>query len=455
MLDFGLAKAFAGDEADISVSNSPTLSMAATQKGVILGTAAYMSPEQARGEATDQRSDIWAFGCVLFEMLTGMQTWAGRTVADIIGGIVAREPEWSGLPPNLHPRMRFLLERCLEKEQKDRCQGIAEARADIQKALAEPGVVLTQPIQEAAKTAKPSMLLWTVAVVLAVVAGAAVWILRAPEPAPVSRSSYVLPEDQRFAAGTALALSPDGSRMVYAANGQLYLRAMDTFESTPISGTDENVQQPFFSPEGEWVGYWSADDSQLKKIPIAGGASVRLSDSSRPFGPPTWGADDSVVWSNVEGIMRVSGNGGTPELLVNADITTGRTLHNAHVLPGGDFVLFDAGTINESQAVVQSLESGEQTVLFPGVHVRYVPTGHIVYTIGDVLYAVPFDLATLGVTGGHVPLVEGVQPASPQYAVSDSGTLVYIPGGAPTVESTMALVDRDGVLERLNVPSAL
>ena len=460
VLDFGLAKAFVGDEAHTSVSNSPTLSMAATEQGVILGTAAYMSPEQASGEGADHRADVWAFGVVLFEMLTGRRLFTGKTATHVLASVLKTEPNWTTLPPNLHPRIRFLLERCLDKLAKDRLSSISDARVEVEKALAEPGVVLTQPIPEAAKTAKPSMLPWALAFVLAVVAGAAGWILRAPEPDPVSRSSYVLPGDQQFtgATGTALALSPDGSRMVYATNGQLYLRTMDTFESTPISGTDENVQQPFFSPEGEWVGYWSADDGQLKKIAIAGGAPVTISDSSRPFGPPNWGADDSIVWGNDEGVLRVSGNGGTPELLVNPEgMPEGivGTPRNAQVLPGGDFVLFGVSTNPlQGQTVVQSLESGEQKVLFPGVHVRYVPTGHLVYTLEDVLFAVAFDPATLEVTGRHVPLVEGVQPVPPQYAVSDSGTLVYIPGRARTREFTMALVDRDGTVEELNVPSA-
>ena len=460
VLDFGLAKAFVGDEAHTSVSNSPTLSMAATEQGVILGTAAYMSPEQASGEGADHRADVWAFGVVLFEMLTGRRLFTGKTATHVLASVLKTEPNWTTLPPNLHPRIRFLLERCLDKLAKDRLSSISDARVEVEKALAEPGVVLTQPIPEAAKTAKPSMLPWAVAVVLAVVAGAAGWILRAPEPAPVSRSSFVLPEDQQLSARTALALSPDGSRMVYAANGQLYLRAMDTLESAPISGTDENVEQPFFSPDGEWVGYWSADDGQLKKVAVAGGAPVTLCDSPiRPSGPPDWGTDDFIVWGNAEGVLRVSDNGGTPELLVNPEGMPEGIVgapRNVQVLPGGDFVLFGVGTTRfEGLAVVQSVESGEQTVLFPGVRARYVPTGHIIYTVGDVLFAVPFDPATLEVTGGPVSMVEGVQPSSPQYAVSDSGTLVFVPGRGSAREFAMALVDRDGVIEPLNVPSAL
>ena len=222
VLDFGLAKAFAGDGSEVDVANSPTLSMQATQQGIILGTAAYMSPEQARGNDADLRSDIWAFGCVLFEMLTGRQTFEGGTVSDIMAGVLAKEPKWSSLPANLHPRIRFLLERCLEKEAKDRCQGVAEARAYIQKALVEPGVGLTQPLADVVRAKPQSKLPWVAAIVLAlIVGGVAVWLLKPLVLPTVSRSAFLLPDGQDFRreARPVLTFSTDGSKFAYNATG--------------------------------------------------------------------------------------------------------------------------------------------------------------------------------------------------------------------------------------------
>ena len=450
ILDFGLAKALEGETpAPSSLSQSPTLTNAATQAGVILGTAAYMSPEQARGEATDKKADVWAFGCVLFEMLTGRQTWGGRTVTDVIAALVAREPEWNSLPPNLHPRLRLLLERCLEKEPKDRYQGIGDARVDIQTVLADPSGVLVQPTGDVVQAAPESKLPWVAAIVLGiVVAGVAGWSLRPSEPGSVGRFRHVLPEGQQFTSDRpVVAVSPDGSRMVYVANQQLYLRAMDALESTPIAGTDESPATPFFSPDGQWIGYWSTNDSQLKKIAVSGGVPVTLSDAENPFGPPVWGNDDMIIWGQPEGIMRVSGNGGTPELLF-----AGEGLVFPQMLPDGESVLLSRGNRDSGQVVVHSLESGEQKILFAGVFAKYVSTGHIVYTVDDVLFAVPFDLDTLEVVGGPVAMVEGVRAGPSQYAVSDSGTLVFVPGRVEGSERTLGLVDRNGLVERLNVP---
>ncbi len=199
VLDFGLAKAFAGDGSEANVSQSPTLSMAATQQGVILGTAAYLSPEQARGEATDKRADIWAFGIVLFEMLTGQGTFDGRTVSDVLAGVLAKEPQWNTLPLNLHPRIRLLLERCLEKEAKDRYGDISDARVDIQKVLSDPDGVFVRPVAEAVQTVPQSKLPWMAGMLLTLmIGGAAVWYLKPADPRPISRFDYELPEGISF-----------------------------------------------------------------------------------------------------------------------------------------------------------------------------------------------------------------------------------------------------------------
>ena len=446
ILDFGLAKALEVETPpDTSLSQSPTLTAAATQAGVILGTAAYMSPEQARGEAIDKKADVWAFGCVLFEMLTRQATFGGKTVSDVLAGVLRIDPDWKSLPPNLHPRIRLLLERSLEKEAKDRYQGVGDARVDIQTALADPSGVLVQPTVDVAQAQPRRILPWVLAtfVLTAIVAIIATWILKPTELGLVTHFNHRLPEGQVFTnpARSLVAVSPDGRKVVYVANQQLYLRNLDEMEARPIQGTDENPNSPFFSLGGEWVGYFSSSDRQLKKIATIGGASVTLCDvTAAPFGA-SWGSDDTIVYGQPEGIMRVSANGGASELVIPTE--EGEQVHGPQMLPGGEWVLFTltsaggATRWDEAQIVVQSLESGERRVLWEGgSDARYVSTGHLIYALEDVLFALPFDLASLEVSGGPVPIVEGVRranlpignTASANYGFSDRGTLIYIPG---------------------------
>ena len=443
VLDFGLAKAFAGDGSDVNLSQSPTLSMKATQQGVILGTAAYMSPEQASGETTDKRADIWSFGVVLFEMVTGRQTFDGKTVSHVLADVLRADPDWNNLPPHLHPRIKFLLERCLEKESKDRYGDISDARVDIQQVLADPDGVLVQPVAEVVQAAPQSKLPWVAAFALGLaLAGIAVWNLKPDAPDPVVRFSQHLPEGQQFTnpGRPLVAVSPDGSRIVYVANERLYMKAMDTLEANPIPGTNENPTAPFFSPDGQWIGYWSAADGQLKKIAVSGGAPIMLSDAENPRGAPSWEEDDTIVFSQSEGIKRISASGGEAELLV-----AGTNLTNPQMLPDGQTLLFDVA----DEIAVQPLNSDERTLLLPGEYPRYVSTGHIVYGIEDVLFAVPFDVRSLELRGGSVSLVEDLQN-NRHYAVSDSGVLVYVSGtNFFTEPSALVWVDREGREETL------
>lgn len=219
--------------------------------------------------------------------------------------------------------------------------------------------------------------------------------------------------------------------MVYVANQQFYLMAMDTLISSPIPGTDEDPSDPFFSPDGAWIGYWSEADSQLKKIAITGGAPVTLTDTSGdPLGRPVWGADGTIVWGQNESVLQVSENGGTPEVLIE-DSGAGLT-YGPRILPDGKSVLFQAEGPVVGDVVVQSLESGERKVLFPGLFPRYLPTGHLIYGLDDVLFAVPFDLNTLETVGEPVSLFEGVRTRPSQYSVSDSGSLAWVPGSVQT-----------------------
>jgi serine/threonine protein kinase len=452
VLDFGLAKAFAGEQ-EVNLSNSPTLSDAATQQGVILGTAAYMSPEQAKGKTVDKRADIWAFGVMLFEMLTGRQLFTGETVSETLAAVLMREPNFSTLPPNLHPRIRFLLERCLEKEPQNRYHDISDVRVDIQKVLTDPGGVLVQPVTAIEPRRKLRTILpWVAvtAILCIIIAGVAVWKLKPSEPRQVVRLDYELPEGQQFSnlLFPALAASPDGKQIVYSTTKGLYLRSVDELTAKLVAGTEGNTQQPFFSPDGKWIGYFG--DQKLKKIAVNGGAPVALCSVAVPTGA-SWGADNTIVYGQLlGGIMRISANGGTPESLIKA---TSVTLLLPQILPDRKLILYGAAAgTSQFSVMVQSLKSGQPKELFAGIGARYVPTGHIVYAVGNNLLAVPFDPDRLETAGGAVPIVEGVfRSAAPQYALSDSGTLVYIPGatGAAAAGRTLVWVDRSGKEESL------
>jgi serine/threonine protein kinase/Tol biopolymer transport system component len=459
ILDFGLAKAYAGDQENVDPMDSPTISAAATQQGVILGTAAYMSPEQAKGKSVDKRADIWAFGVVLFEMLTGRQSFTGETASETLASVMKSEPEWDGLPINLHFRIRFVLERCLKKEPKDRYSGINDARVEIQEVLADPsGVFVQQVTATEPETKSRSIIPWIVAIVLiAIIAGLVGWYLRTPEPRQVMRSDYHLPEGQEFTriGRQSVTVSADGTKIVYVANQQLYLKNANELTARPIPGTNEDPANPFFSPDGQWVGYFDLSNGQLKKIAIMGGAPVTLCQVNEPIGA-TWGSDDVIVFGQLGGIMRVSSDGGSPEIIVEGE--DNQLFLCPQILPDGKSVLFTFQIGNGLQFAVQSLESGERKDLIAGGPAQYLGTGHLAYALENNLSAVPFDLDALEISGGPVPLVEGifrVMPVLPTHsAISDSGTLVYIPGitllaASIVPETNLVWVDRDGKEELL------
>ena len=453
VLDFGLAKAFAGDQ-EVNLSNSPTLSDAATQQGVILGTAAYMSPEQARGKPVDKRTDIWAFGCVLFEMLTGQAAFQGEDVTEILAAVVKSGVNLDLLPANIHPRVREVITRCLQKEQKKRYRDIGDAQYEIEQVLADPSGVFVQPIT----TVKPRKKLrvglpWVAAALVLglIIAGVAVWHLKPSEPKQVMRFDYNLPEGQQFTNSgviPSLAISPNGRQIVYSTPEGLCLRSIDELTAKPITGAEGNAAEPFFSPDGQWIGYFSVVDRQLKKISINGGAPVTLCSISTYMLGASWSADNTIVYGQINGdIMRVSANSGTPESLIKAKSPS--SIY-PHVLPDGKSVLYtDSAAANQGNIMVHSLESGETKELFPGFAVGYLPTGHIVYGLpnDDNLYAIPFDLNKLKAEGGPVPIVEGVMGHGVQCAISDAGTLVYMPGtggGVAADQFTLVWVDRKG-----------
>ena len=472
VLDFGLAKAFAGDGSDVNLSHSPTLSMQATQQGVILGTAAYMSPEQARGVTVDKRADIWAFGCVLYEMFTGRQVFKGELMSDVMASVLKSDPDYKGLPPTIHPKLRDVLRRCLEKEPKQRWQDVGDVRVELEQVLADPSGTSIQLMTEVAQAAPRSRLssIALTAALSVVLAGVTVWNLKPEPPKPVSRFPFVLPDGQSFTrTGRPLvAVSPDGTQFVYVADGQLYLRSLNEMEARSIPGTDEDVSGPFFSPDGQWVGYYSNLSSKLKKIAITGGASIELCDTVQPFGA-SWSKDGSILFALQEGIMSVPDNGGEPIVLIQS--ADGERSASPQLLPGGDAVLFSVtGTVgpatvtrwDEGQVVVESLSTGVRKVVANGgSDGKFVSTGHVVYALESSLLAVPFDdLGDMEATGGPISVLNPVRRAnginatpSANYAISETGSLLYAVGGSTPADRILALASRNGNVEPLNVPN--
>jgi eukaryotic-like serine/threonine-protein kinase len=473
VLDFGLAKMLESPAASaLGLSMSPTMSIQATYAGVILGTAAYMSPEQARGKQVDRRTDIWAFGCALFEMLTGRQAFdtPGDTVSDAVAAVLMKEPDWSALPPQTPPHIVALIRRCLQKDVQKRVPHIGVARLEIDEGPAslqgQTSAVRAQPWWRHAMPVAAGVIL------TATVAAVGWWRLR-PETRPpiVTRFAFALPEGQLFsnAGRQVIAISPDGTRLVYVANQRLYLRALSELDAQPIPGIDGTygVLNPVFSPDGNSIAFWTSADRSLKKVATAGGSPITIGAVRPPYGM-SWGPDGILLGDLGRGVVRVLPAGGTPELLVS--IKPDESAQGPQMLPGGDAVLFTLAKgaaidrWDKAQIVVHSLRSGERKVLIEGgTDARYLPTGHIVYALSGVVRAVPFDVKRLEVSGGPVPIVEGVRRApaqatgTAQFSVAADGTLAYVTGPLSTDSGgvQLALIDRKGITEALNAPSAI
>jgi serine/threonine-protein kinase len=436
VLDFGLAKALEGDVTSPEMSQSPTLTVAATGMGVILGTAAYMAPEQARGKAVDRRADIWAFGCVLYEMLTARRAFEAAEVSDTLAAVLRGEPDWSALPPATPGSIRRLLRRCLQKDRRSRLQAIGDARIEIIDALAghEDGMpdIAAAPRSSMRRVAPVA----AAAIVSGVLGATLVWRLQpsASDTQPlVTRTLLaVRPFDRRPPppAGettppaarpdrTALALSPDGRILVFralnvAGVAQLFARGLDRLEPTALAGTEQS-DTPFFSPDGQWLGFWAA--GELRKVPVAGGVATTVTrvpgagSAPRIFGA-SWGTGDVIVFATDTGLWSVAASGGEPvSLSAPRENEYRHTL--PHMLPGRRQVLFTVTRTPfewaDAQIVVRSLDTGEQKVLVEdGADARYVPSGHIVFIRQGVLMAAAFDLATLEIAGGR----QGLSKAS-------------------------------------------
>ena len=466
VLDFGLAKAFAGDAANDDPSNSPTLSAAATMQGVILGTAAYMSPEQARGKTCDKRTDIWAFGCVLYELLTGKQAFHGETTTEILAAVLRGEPDWRALPASTPVKIRDLLGRCLQKEMNKRARDAGDARIEIEEALAAP---VTAELTTAASAKGIRALRWQGPILIlcalligAAIASLAVWNLKPSPPQPVSRLTITLPPGQQLAgleSGPALALSHDGTHLAYVArqgtNQQLYLRAMDSLEAKPIPGT-EGAINPFFSPDGQWLGFFAGE--KQKKVSVSGGAAITLGNAANPRGA-SWGSHGMIAVSptGLGPLLQVPDSGGATQPLTRLE--KGDSTHRwPEFLPGSKAVLFAAVPTSNNwinaQVAVHSVGTGERRNLFQGgTNPHYASSGHLVFAQGGSLMAVPFDPQRLQVTGSAVPVVEGVLQSptngAAQYGFSATGSLVYASGGFQASQRRLVWVDRKGAEQAL------
>ena len=463
ILDFGLAKALERGGSAGDLANSPTISQMATEAGVLLGTAAYMSPEQAKAKPVDRRADVWAFGCVLYEMLTGQMAFRGETVTDTLAAVIKEEPDWSRLPAATPIRVRVLLQRCLQKDPKQRLRDIGDARISLEEVLAGA------PEPSFAGAAGISAPFWRRALFLSLgalllgagVASLATWILKPTLPQPVTRTVITLPPGQQLAGlthGRAVALSPDGTHLAYVATQggpqQIYLRAMDSLEAKAIPGT-EGAIDPFFSPDSQWLGFFA--NGAMGRVAVNGGTPLYLAAAPNPYGA-SWSSEGMIAFAPAlqSPILQVSNSGGTPQPLTRLEIDEDANVW-PEFLPGGKAMLFNSGGTH-MPVVVQLIGKDERRSLIQeGMQPRYAASGHLVYGRGGRLMAVPFDRQRLEVTGAAVPVVEGVlqsvSTGAVQYSVSATGSLVYVPGGVQIAQSRLVWVSRNGTEQPLAAPA--
>ena len=467
VLDFGLGKALEAASTGDAL-NSPTMTLA-TQAGIILGTAAYMSPEQAKGRAADKRSDVWGFGCVLYEMLTGRRAFDGEDITETLAAIVRGEPDWTGLPAAVPPPVRELVERCLVKNRAERLSDMSVARY-LLTARAQSGSTAIAP---AAPATRFRSLGWPVTaslVALSVILTAAsmrVWsFIRSTSAAGnVTRLGIALPEgDSLTNVNLApVAISPDGSTVVYPARrggaDQLFVRRLSEAEAVPLSGTDGG-RSPFFSPDGRWIGFFA--QRKLKKIAVSGAGLQIVTDAPEARGG-TWATDDNIYFAptNTSGIWRVAAAGGAATEITHPDAAKGEISHLwPQVLPGHQTMLFGVRSgpgADEHVIASQSLASGERRVLVSGGGMpRAAPTGHLVYGRFDALFAVPWTESQPDLAGAE-PLTLPEFPrleneGASAYAFSGNGTLVYVAGGPLRMKNRLVWIDRTAKTETLPLP---
>jgi eukaryotic-like serine/threonine-protein kinase len=466
LLDFGLAKLKQEvAPANVKLSELPTASDPLTAQGSIVGTLQYMAPEQLEGKEVDVRTDIFAFGELVYEMATGKKAFEGASQASVISAIMSSDPPpMSSLQPVTPPALDRAVKKSLAKDPEERWQNAHDLMSEL-KWIAEGGshaALAPNAAMKGIRTLGRQELLLRGAALMLVggIVGLAAWNLKpspAPLPQPVSRTVVNLPPGQQLAVlnnGPVLALSSDGTHLAYVARQggvqQLFLRAMDSMETKPIQGTEGGIS-PFFSPDGQWLGFFAGN--KLKKISVSGGAALTLGEAANPQGA-SWGSKGIIAFSHtgVSSLVQVPDVGGNAQPLTRLE--KGEASHRwPEFLPGGKAVLFAAGTsaanFVTSQIVVQSVGVGQRRNLIQGAtQPRYAPSGHLVYAQEGSLMAVPFNPQRLEVTGTAVPVVDGVLQSRitgvAQYSFSGTGSLVYVPGSVQAGQLRLVWVSRNG-----------
>ena len=465
VLDFGLAKALAGDALSADPMSSPTLTMRATMAGMIMGTAAYMSPEQAKGKPVDRRADIWAFGVVLLEMLTGRSIYTGETVSETLAAVILKEPDISGLPADTPQPIRRLIKRCLDKDPKRRLQAIGEARLMIEEAGTPEAVTTPVPSPVAGRNGVP---VWAAAlpVVVALVLAGGWWRAAQPVERPMVRFSADLGPDAVIGLRTTGVISPDGTRIAFpvrASGGSQFLatQLLSQSKATVLNGT-ENAFDAFFSPDSQWIGFFSG--GKLKKISVQGGAAVTLCDAAPNARGAAWGEDGQIIGTlDGQQLSIVPEAGGTPQILAKPEDEGLRTYRYPQILPGGqNLIVTAAGKASvgyeDAEIRVFSLKTRKTKVVQRGGYFgRYLPSGHLVYLHQGTLFGVKFDASRLETRGQPAPVIEEVagipgQGAAP-LGFSRNGTLVYYSGKALDYNTPLVWMDSAGKQEPLG-PSA-
>ena len=473
VLDFGLAKMLDGPpkgghhddrrvrlQPDLTVSPTIT-SPAMTAAGLILGTAAYMSPEQAKGHGADKRSDVWSFGAVLYEMLTGRRAFAGDDVSDTIASVLRSEPDWSIVPADVPSAVVTLMKGCLVKDRRERVSDMSAARF-VLKELSASGAMSAVSVRPRAYSWRAHVLPVAIAIALtAIVVGAGAWMMRPrPRPPQVARFSFTVEGPFTSVVQQMIAVSPDGTKVAYSAGGQIRVRALNELESRAITDPEFVPLNPVFSPDGDAIAFIAIAESgpAVKRIPVVGGTPSTLAtlDGITNFSSMHWGRDGILVGTTAGGgVIRVSPNGGPAERIVN--VAADESVHRPEMLPDGRTLLFTLakGTGDDrwdkAAIVAQSLADNSRRVLIDGgADARYVETGHLVYAVSGTMYAVPFDLNTLTVRGTATPIIVGIRRTSgaingaAQFAASATGTMAYLSGPATSLSTARGLVLSDG-----------
>ncbi len=468
VLDFGLAKSVERPHA-VPADSILTMTGPLTREMTLVGTAAYMSPEQARGKTLDSRTDIWSFGCVLYEVLTANRAFRGETVTEILAAVIEREPEWQALPSATPVTVLALLRRCLRKDPQSRLRDIGDARIELEDALAGPLPGAPKAAGTTRRTAISALAGATVGAAATGVFAVSRW--RGATPRHLTRFPIPLPEGvvAEASSNRRVAISADGTRVAYNAGVQgqnkLYLRSLGALESQvlPVPGNS-----PFFSPDGQWLGFFGQAGSQvfqLRKLGLGGGAPVSLCATEAHTGA-SWADDDTIyfVATSPGGVLRIPAAGGQPQDAAKIDFATGERMHrHPCAVPGSHAVLFtvstaDAETFDDTRIAVLDTRTGRRKILVEGgTHPRYSPSGHLVYARGGNLLAIRFDPTRLETSGQPFTVLEGVlmsvNSGAANFDISATGDLIYVPGVADKGDRTLVWVDRNGEAEPFPLPA--